>query len=335
MQRSTFTRGCFRRRCWTPRAASSLRSGYRPRVRRSMTGRRDRRGSSRRSRSRRRPVGVGSRASCRRAASTCVSATRARRALWAARSVGRRATGSTRPGSRGSWPRSCCQRPGCRPLRSSPCATAAVCATRSLRTATAGRSACTHRSPTRAGPAAAAGCLIVSGQQWGIGRLCCPSPPARASRLTIIHALDEQIELLDTQLRRLGSQRPAPAGALRDLRRRPRAGGADPRRARRGEPLPPCPPGRAPERPRRRRLRISQPAPARPARQARLTRAPLGRSPRRPTTPADERAPTTLFTRAPSSVAARNPPRSPSRARSPLAPTTSSPISSRPPDRCN
>ena len=302
-----------------------------------MAGRGDGRGSSRRSRSRRRPGGVGSRASCRRAASTCVSATRARRALWAARSVGRRATGSTRPGSRGSWPRRCCQRPGCRPLRSSTCASAPVCATRSLRTATAGRSACTHLLTHEGWPCGRGRLFDRLGATVGHRALVLPEP-ARASveaMLTIIHALDEQIELLETQLRRLGSQRPAPAGALRDLRRRPRAGGADPRRARRGEPLPPCPPGRAPERPRRRRLRLSRPAPARPARQARLTRAPLGRSPRRPTTPADKRAPTTLSTRAPSSVAARNPPRSPSRARSPLAPTTSSPISSRPPDRCN
>src|SRR5215218_3832406 len=38
-QRSTFTSACSRRRCWTPRRASSSRSGCRPRAKRSPTGR--------------------------------------------------------------------------------------------------------------------------------------------------------------------------------------------------------------------------------------------------------------------------------------------------------
>jgi hypothetical protein len=73
----------------------------------SPTGRRAGQESSRRSRSRRRPAGVGSGASCRRAVSRCGCAIRVRLGRCAVRSGGRRPTVSMPPGSAGSWPRRC------------------------------------------------------------------------------------------------------------------------------------------------------------------------------------------------------------------------------------
>src|SRR5262249_18031510 len=133
-QRSTFTRRCSRRRCWTATAASSSRSGCRRGARLLLTGRRDGRESWRRSRLRRRPAGVGSGASFLRAGSTYGSVIPVRRGRFAVRSGGRRPTGWTPPGSHGSWPRRCCRPVGCRPKRSSICVTAPGCVARSPRT---------------------------------------------------------------------------------------------------------------------------------------------------------------------------------------------------------
>jgi transposase len=71
----------------------------------------------------------------------------------------RRPTASTRAGSRCCWRATCSRsaRPGCRPRRSSGCATGHDSGKRSPVTAPAGRRGCMRYSRTRAGPARAGG----------------------------------------------------------------------------------------------------------------------------------------------------------------------------------
>ena len=82
-------------------------------------------------------------------------------------------------------------------------------------------------------------------------------------------------------------QRRAPAGALRHLRCRARAGGPHPRRTRRRPSLPPRPPGRVPQRPRPGRRRIRQRAPRAAGSPSKARPSSAVPWPRPPTTPAN------------------------------------------------